>query len=260
MKSLPGLQSGEHIEMTKYPGVAAFIDLYLIWFTLIIVSCISLSFTDFVVYDLLPRKVVAFLLERLPMGKIQVIVFSLLNFFIILVPAVILSYYKITMRWLFMILGIMVVTLVLSCATNIPQKVLYAIPFAIGIFGVSQVEIYRRTHRFYITSKRIVFSRQYYLMNSTSFSMFFNHINSVQTQQTYLERLFGCGTVIPITSSGENLGTEVMELKAGVIFMGFSGSRDKKMPRAIPVRCFYSVYRPHEVEQVLVGKVAGQYR
>ncbi len=249
------LLSNEKIEREARPHFIAFIDLYFIWAALILISLIGLSFKGAMTNAVNGTFFKEFVIS-IPADRTELVLCSLINFLVALIPVRYMSYYKITARWIYLIMGICGISLILSIFSNLSPNIIYALPHAIGFLGISQVEIYRRAHKFFVTNRRLVFVRDYIIMTKDDTTMYYTHINSVTLKQTTLEAFFRCGTVIPVTSSGMNLGEEIQQMNPGLFFFGFSTGRGKLLPRAIPFLCFYSVSRPHEVRRLIDEKCA----
>lgn len=134
---------------------------------------------------------------------------------------------------------------------------LFAIPGGIALLAMSQIELYRRGHRFFITNRRLVFERRYFLAPYTTVEAYYPHITNLVTKQTALERTVGAGTVIPVMSSGLNVGSEVMTMSGGILFFSVSASKEKKKPRALPYMSFYAVRAPHDVAANIGPHITG---
>jgi|GEM_PF-1410037 len=93
--------------------------------------------------------------------------------------------------------------------------------FILGIFSVIPVEIYRRSYKYYITNYRIVIVRR--LFSSKERVIRYTNLEDLQTRRSFTGRIFGFGTIIPITAS--NIGTgydEVMVNESAGLFTGDS--------------------------------------
>jgi membrane protein YdbS with pleckstrin-like domain len=93
--------------------------------------------------------------------------------------------------------------------------------FVLGLFSLLPVEIYRRSYKYYITNYRIVIVKR--LFSSRERVIRYTNLEDLQTRRSFIGRIFGFGTIIPITAS--NIGTgydEVMVNESPGLFTGDS--------------------------------------
>ena len=132
------------------------------------------------------------------------------------------------------------------------------VPVIPALIAEGLLEAYRRSHRFFVTNQRLVFVRRFFLLPHTSVDAYYHHVTNLVTKQTMLERLVGAGTVIPVMSSGLNLGSEVVGVAGGFLFFTLAGGREKRLPRALPFLCFYSVPVPTKVARFVATSITNQ--
>jgi len=246
----------EIVEKSIKPHPVAFIDLYLVWFYLFGIGLIVLLCRDLWGGALASLEIVKWFKDYISEIKLALVINNLIGFIVLFIPALFFAFSKISIHWIFLTLLYGVSMILLSLLTEITPFVIYLIPMVLGFVGLSQVEFYRRAHHFYITNYRLIFIRTYKLMTRYTVESYFQHISNMVLKKTLFENLFRCGTIIPIMTSGMNLGSEIIELKAGILFMGFGVKKEKKLPRAIPYLCFYTVKKPEEVMSLITPKVA----
>jgi hypothetical protein len=246
----------EIVEKSIKPHPIAFMDLYLVWLYLFGIGFMILLCRDMWGGAFASLEIVKWFRDYISEAKLAMVINNLIGFFTLFIPALFFAFSKINIHWIFLTLLYGAGMIVLSVFTDITPFVIYLIPMVLGFVGLSQVEFYRRAHHFYITNYRLIFIRTYKLMTRYTVESYYQHISNLVLKKTLFENLFGCGTIIPIMTSGMNLGSEIIELKAGILFMGFGAKREKKLPRAIPYLCFYSVFRPEEIMSLLTPKVA----
>ena len=246
----------ETVEKSIKPHPVAFIDLYLVWFYVLGTGLLVLLCADMWGGALASWEIVTWFKDYISEVKLALVINNLIGFSALFIPALFFAFSKISIHWIFLTILYGAGMVLLSIFTDITPLVIYLIPMVLGFVGLSQVEFYRRAHHFYITNYRIVFMRTYKLMTRYTVESYYQHISNMVLKKTLFENLFRCGTIIPIMTSGMNLGSEIIELKAGILFMGFGAKREKKLPRAIPYLCFYAVRRPEEIMTRITPKVA----
>ena len=234
------LMDGERLEFSSRPNPLAFIDLYLIWILIAVVSVAAFLLRE-AAYVWVSGSFLRFLIDERTRQEALPLLYAMLFLILAVLPIVLFAYYKVAVRWIWLVIILSVGSLLLSVLTDLPPAAIYAVVPAAALLGLSQVELYRRAHRFYLTDRRMVFSRHYPLMTDTETDVYFRHVNSVTVRRTHLDRIFGAGTVIPVMSSGMNLGSEVMELRAGMVLFSLATRKEKYLPRAVPFLCFYSI-------------------
>jgi hypothetical protein len=249
------LLDNENLEVFARPHPIAFLDLYLIWLFYITAGVVLLVFRDYIGQSLAGAYFLEPILQHISLLKLATIVNIVILFFVFLIPSVFFAFYKINFHWILVTFFFSALMLILAIFTNLEPHIIYTIPVAISLFCILQIEFYRRSHYFFITDRRLVFVRNYFFMAKYVVESYYHHITNLVLKQTFAERCFRCATIIPIMTSGMNLGSEVMELRAGLLFFGFAAQREKKLPRAIPFLCFYSVKRAEQLMSMITPKI-----
>jgi len=122
------------------------------------------------------------------------------------------------------------------------------------LVGLPLVEIYRHSHTYVLTDLRIVL--QGGILRSRQRSIRYEKISDVDSSQGVLGRLFGFGTIIPITASGFGMGDDASFAGGGVAaspskkvgFFGFAGGeRGVNTPRT---RSYYELHGIHPYRDV----------
>lgn len=122
------------------------------------------------------------------------------------------------------------------------------------LVGLPLVEIYRHSHTYVLTNLRIVL--QGGLIRSRQRSIRYEKISDVDSSQGLLGKLFGFGTIIPITASGFGMGDDESFAGGGVAvspkkkvgFFGFAGGeRGVNTPRA---RSYYELHGIHPYREI----------
>jgi len=124
-----------------------------------------------------------------------------------------------------------------------------AYTIALFLLGLPLVEVYRRSHRYLLTNLRIHLRGGIILVKERSLR--YEKITDLDAAQGLLGKLFGFGTIIPITPSGFGMGDDEAFAGGGVEaaprkrlgFFGFvGGSRGVNTPRT---RSFYELHGVH---------------
>lgn len=120
--------------------------------------------------------------------------------------------------------------------------------------GLPLVELYRHSHSYVLTDLRIVL--QGGIIRSRQRSIRYEKISDVDSSQGALGKLFGFGTIIPITASGFGMGDDESFAGGGVAatpgkkigFFGFAGGeRGVNTPRT---RSYYELHGIHPYREI----------
>lgn len=135
-----------------------------------------------------------------------------------------------------------------SSALFIP---LYSV--AASIIGFLCVEVYRRSHRYFITNQRLVFLGG--VLTRRSRAIRYDKIAEFNTEQGILGQIFGFGTIIPVSESGLGLGSDKTFAGGGVgggsrikLFGFAGGGKDVTVPRS---RSFYELFGVYPFKEIL---------
>jgi len=229
------LASGESVEKVLYP-------------------C-PLSFFRFYVFPLM--LLVWGIIMRFYMGDFSIsIIYKLGLWWIgLLAMGYIGSYFFVTKSFFLSMIGIGILGSLIYFRTSpgfstvIP---LYTTVMAGIMFLV--IDIYRRSHKYILTNKRIVLTRKLGSLEKRSFT--YDNITDLRTHKSFLGRLCAFGTITPITPSGFGLGAD-KSFAAGIFsyrskkglqggFVGGSG-REQNLPRT---KTYYELFGIRDVDDV----------
>lgn len=265
------LAAGEEIEREMKPHPVAFADLWAVWSIYLALTVVFMllrtEIGPAIAVTGLGEVLARFLNPALIPALFNAVLFTLVS----VSGAIWLAFLRINLWWLVVpiIIGLIMIVLVVTnaggtAATGVGEDRapggawwVYAAPGGVAIVALSQIELYRRGHHFYVTNRRLIFERRYAFAPYTTVESYYPHITNLVTKQTALERVFGAGTVIPIMSSGLNVGSEVMTLSGGILLFTVSASKEKKKPRALPFLSFYAVRHPHEIAAAVGPHITG---
>jgi membrane protein YdbS with pleckstrin-like domain len=184
---------------------------------------------------------------------------------VLLVGGAIASLLAIRWRIFFTYLGILAIGTALMYWREWQGAYNWFIPIysiIVSIIGFVCVDIYRRSHHYFITNLRLIFRGG--ILKKRERTLRYDKITDVEGSQGIFGRIFGFGTIIPITQSGFGLGSDSsfaaggIEVKptkrAGVIGIA-GGGKEVKTPRT---RSYYELHGAHpyrEVKGLLEGLV-----
>jgi len=179
---------------------------------------------------------------------------------------VVASLLMIRWRIFFTYIAIFVVGMFLFWLGGVMEYLTTFIPlytFIISLLGLALVEIYRRSHRYFITNMRLVLRGGILLKRERTLR--YDRIADVDYSQGILGRLFNYGNIVPITQSGFGLGNDTAFAAGGVAagakkkrfgLFGFAGGgKEVKTPRARSYYELHGVYPFPEVKMLVEEKV-----
>jgi signal transduction histidine kinase len=178
---------------------------------------------------------------------------------VLLVVGVVASLLTIRWRIFFLYLGVFVGGIGLMLWMGSLGSAGIFIPFytvAISIIGFLIVELYRQSHKYIISSQRIVFKGG--VITKEERTLRYDKITDINYKQGILGQIFGFGTIIPISQSGFGLGNDTVFAAGGVQlgekkakFLGlFGGGKEVQTPRT---RSYYELHGVHPYKEV--GKI-----
>ncbi|MFH1055209.1 MAG: PH domain-containing protein [Candidatus Altiarchaeota archaeon] len=281
------LMKDEKLLMEIKPHYLAFYDMYLIWAWIIILSLVFITFGEelsqflgnpmlFVTEQFESRTSVSDgnLLKNIPlfsntMGWTNEFIVPINDFMrsytpvglwisVIFASAMAISVLKIEWKWIGLMVGVGVVSMLLALYLEFPAEASYYFGIAFSILGISGVQMYRDCHRFYITDRRIVTEVRFtaYKRNELSY----DKINNLILEQGILGRMFDFGTIIPVTASGLGMGSDFSAVTLGAagqvqggptVGVGVTGGRTVQTPRVRSMYGLYGVQEPEKVQRLL---------
>ncbi len=124
---------------------------------------------------------------------------------------------------------------------------------AISFIGLFFVELYRRSHKYFITNLRIIFRGGIIIKRERSLR--YDKITDLECSQGIFGKLFRYGTIIPISQSGFGLGGDASFAAGGVggttkkvgLFGVAGGEKEVQVPRT---RSYYELHGVHPFNEV----------
>lgn len=239
------------------PAWIAFIDLYFLWTVVFLCSLaggtIVLGWVDRWISAGWLSGLEAYINPRFVIGLVAMACTSVVLFPVIFIAA----FKRINASWLWGTFAVGAGMLGLLFLTRLELQMILLLPAGISVVGIALVDLYRSSHRFIVTQNRMIFVRSFPLFQEYYTESYYHHITNIVVRRTWLERAMKCGTVIPIMSSGLNLGSEVMRVSARFLLFQIGTERTKVLPRAIPHLSLYCVRGYQEIVGTVSGIIAG---
>jgi hypothetical protein len=185
---------------------------------------------------------------------------------VLLIVGIIASLITIRWRIFFLYLGVFIFGICLMLWMGSLENSGVFIPFymvAISVIGFLIVELYRRSHKYIISSHRIIFKGG--VITKQERTLRYDKITDINSKQGILGQIFGFGTIIPISQSGFGLGSDNSFAAGGVQvgekkakFLGlFGGGKEVQTPRT---RSYYELHGVHpykEIKNIVENLVQG---
>lgn len=197
------------------------------------------------------------------------VMFMLIWWGLMILPALIFSILQIEWKW---VIGFVILSSIgtyLFHMLAIGESMLLYATIGVGVIGLLLSDIYRRSHRYYLTTFRILTKLGF--LGSTTRQIPYSQITDLITESGFLGGVFNYSSVIPLTSSGMGTGEEEakvevgagggasQDLKAGRIGMGgglsVTGGRSVTVPRSRSYFVLYGIPNPDEVRGMITEKM-----
>jgi len=185
---------------------------------------------------------------------------------IMMVVGVIASILTIRWRIFFFYLGVFAGGLIIILIFENLENTGIIIPFysvSISILGFLIVELFRRSHKYIISNKRIIFKGG--VVTKQERTLRYDKITDINSKQGILGQIFGFGTIIPISQSGFGLGSDNSFAAGGVQvgekklkFLGlFGGGKELQTPRTRSYYELHGVFPYKEIKKIVENQVQG---
>lgn len=278
------LTEGEKILKTTYPHFLAMLHLYLIWLYLGAVGIVCIGF----------RGDIMRWIYQWPQGQsLQHIIYFAMWSLVIVVPAIVVTIFQINWRWLFLSVNLCAAGVavhfyeaqiyqllrdgVWSCeparhAWQIMSAYLPLRPQAqemenyllilVSLIGLICSNSYRRSHRYYITNRRIV--TRFGFLAKRERDLIYSKVDDLIVHQSILGRIFDFGTIIPISASGIGTGSDqaFVAMHGGVqmssgpqISVEVGGGKSVTVPRAPSFYSLYGVSSPATLKEIIIHEM-----
>ncbi|MEF8878800.1 MAG: PH domain-containing protein [Candidatus Thermoplasmatota archaeon] len=178
---------------------------------------------------------------------------------VLLVAGVIASLIAIRWRIFFFYLAVFAAGLGIMLALGWMDAAGVFIPFytaSISILGFLMVELFRRSHKYIISNKRLKF--QGGIVTKEERTIRYDKISDINSKQGILGQIFGFGTIIPISQSGFGLGSDKTFAGGGVgggkklnLFGFAGGGKEVNIPRSRSYFELHGIYPYKEVKKLV---------
>ena len=133
----------------------------------------------------------------------------------------------------------------------------------VGGGGMVIVDQYRRSFTYYLTDIRIAMHQDFLWFRTSERQVRYNHIEDIKLLQSFFGRIFGFGTVVPVTGSGLGTGTDEAMMIAAVggeakgFAAGLAGGSRRSARRATqdPRDSLYGVPDPGRVRDLIAQNI-----
>jgi len=259
------LLPGEEVFLMKRPHPLAMLDLMLFWLSLALLGAL------YIIYY--PQ------LSALLKGKVQIDflvkhTYDVFWFVSIMLPLIIMAIFRISFGYVLTLLALIAGSVFLQwkvephlgLAKGVHAHLENYMLIAAGLFGMVAVEIFRRGHRYYLTSQRIV--AHFGILKVIERSSLYSKIDDLVLQKGVLGGMLNFGTVIPITSSGLGMGQDLAMGGAAVgggksgIGAGLfaAGGKAKNVPRALSIYVLFKIKNPEEARNIILQEMQARER
>jgi len=281
------LMAGERVLKCLKPHPLAFWDMYLIWMWVIILGVLFMAYGDDI--SRLAHNPLGFatgylegyfkpsdrqIIRSIPLlpdvnsairntisaADRTVNAYNVVGVWVIalLASAVVVSVIKIEWKWVALLLGIGLTSIIVSAYLRLPTEGIYYVSIVFSIIGLAAVEIYRHAHTFVITDRRIVTQVKWggHRRNELSF----DKINNIILEQGLIGSIFDFGTIIPVTASGLGMGSDFTAVTGGIsgqlqqgptVGVQVTGGRSVQTPRVRSMYGLFGVSHPEEIQRIL---------
>ena len=256
---------GEEVLLITRPHPLAMLDLMTFWL------CLAALGAVYIVYY---QRLSAFLAGTVHFEFLVSHAYDLIWFASILVPLIIMAVFRINFGYVLTLLALMAGNIFLQWKVA-PRLGLSPVEhahlenymlIAAGLIGVAGVELFRRGHRYYLTSHRIV--ARFGSLKVSERSALYSKIDDLLLQKGLLGGVLNFGTVIPITSSGLGMGQDLAlggaaigGGKAGVGGGLFAaGGKAKNVPRALSIYVLFKIKKPEAARNLILQEMQARER
>ena len=209
-----------------------------------------------------------------------VVGFYLLLGLLIVVPAAVLSFLKLNLRYVInSIAALLFAILAKHVLGGVPwalqaegsvavwvgnrlELIVLAL-FALG--GLVSAEIYRRSHRYIVTNARVFTRAGIFAPDERIVPL--AKINDIELDRHFIGRLLGYGTVIPLTGSGIGMGSDLAAVSGTVakqwkvfgyptVGITVTGGHSIQVPKTRTHEVLFGVRRPAVVRDIIMKAIA----
>jgi len=168
------------------------------------------------------------------------------------------SFIRIEFKWGFVMAAVGAGSVLATALAGVEPKYAYYVSIILSLGGMYLVDIYRQSHRFLITNRRIVTEAK--LITHSSNELSYDKINNIVLERDLVGTIFGFGTVIPVTASGLGMGADMAAITVGIagspsegttLAGGLTAGRSIQVPRTRSMYALFGVQNPESVKELI---------
>lgn len=189
---------------------------------------------------------------------------------LLLLPALVFSIMKIEWKWVIGFVLISSIGTFLFYRYNFVNKslLLYS-TIGLGVLGLVLSDVYRRSHRYYLTTFRIITKLGFF--GSSTRQVPYSKVTDLNTKSGLLGNIFNYGSVIHATASSLGTGSDEASVKVGIgggasedvkgteagmgVGASVEGGRGVTVPRSRSYFILFGIPRPKEIEKLISKKM-----
>jgi len=215
-------------------------------------------------YILLNKKAIISWVNSTFLGGLEELgvslVFMIIWWGILIIPAAIFSIMRIAWKWLILYFLLASFGTYTVSSLSVNSDYLFMMTIGLGILGILLTEIYRRSHTYTLTNYRVIMRVGFPFGSERD--VFYTRITDIIVQKGFLGKLFNFGNIIPITASGIGTGTDQAhvaiglggtipktEIKSGT---AVSGGKIVTVPRGRESYILFGVPNPDNIRKIII--------
>jgi len=257
------LIQGESIYMELKPHPLAYWYFYLFFLYYVIASGVVLYYRESITYGII--NAFSGILGEVAIEFVINVVFILLMWAILVLPAIIFSVLRIAWKWTISFVLFASLLTYLFVKYGFVVVYLYYIIIIFGLVGIFMTEIYRKSHVYVLTNFRIIATEGFPIKKTRD--IFYNKLSDLFVNQGFLGKIFNFGTVIPVTPSGIGTGQDAAQVSVGVgvsadakvvpakagAGVAVTGTKTVTVPRGRESFILYGIGNPWDVRKLIIS-------
>lgn len=269
------LLRNEELILAARPHPLAFLGLMLFWLFIAGLGAAHIHYRPIVMGAVLDPAPVGWLVSWVRQADFLVShAYDVIWFASLLLPLVVMAVFRVNFGYVLTLLGLLAANFLLQWKVE-PRLGLPAgthahlenyLLIAVGVIGVIGVEFFRRGHRYYLTTHRMV--ARFGSLKVSERSTLYSKIEDLVLQQGPLGKIFGFGTVIPITSTGLGMGQDLAIAGAqagagkGPLSAGLfaAGGKIQNVPRDLSIYVLYKIKNPAHARNLILQEMSARER
>ncbi|MCD6509945.1 MAG: PH domain-containing protein [Thermoprotei archaeon] len=201
------------------------------------------------------------LIRRIGMGGFiridHLTTYIVLLWLLIAIPGIIAGLLRITWKIPILYMSLLCILTFMMWYYGLKETLLILVLGLTSLLWLTCIEVIRRGHEYYLTNYRVITRRAFPSIEERS--IFYSRIIDVVIRKGIIGRIFGYGTVIPITASelgiGDNFSLALVGAKAKGLSADVGGGKSIKVPRGATQHVLYGVPKPERVYKVILEHI-----